>query len=294
MTDCNCKNDKFDTSEWARIESQCVKQKHLGPSESLEALIAQDEQTLANAGITFDQLDKFFTAFKLHWKKYSNEKTELDDELQAKVAHFYSSSQFEKLNKIGWCCWGRTRAKFNMFGTNYFVEKYTWGGAETCPFQSTQNKKYYGYDYGSHDWVIFNLDSNIQMHIGDLLFHQIIAHKFFQSESSPYRVEPTKLVQLFNLKPNQDYTIQKVQVKYATDAHSTSAFSMLGLKREDFTILAENSSWRISKNNSKYLLDVFVDNIIEPIVFDKINFGRKFKGFHAFPLDGCITADELA
>ncbi len=66
------------------------------------------------------------------------------------------------------------------------------------------------------------------------------------------------------------------------------------LMGDTFTVLAENPSWKISKNDVKYLLDVFVDDIKEPIVFDKIIFGKQFKGFHAVSFDRCIVAEELA
>ncbi len=306
MINCNYTNDKLDDSEWDRIESKCIKQKHLNSNnlskniftrffssgELLRDQIAQDEQKLADAGITFEQLDKFFTTFKLYWNKYSKTNIELDDETKAQVEKFYADSQFTKLDMSGWCSWGLLKAKFNMFGTNYLVDRITWGGAEQCPFQSLEDKRYHGYEYGSHDWIIFNLDANIQMHIGDLLFHQIIAHKFFQSESSAYRVDPIKLIQLFNLKPGANYSVPTVQVKYVINSHSTNCFENLKLDRDTFTVLAENSSWRISKNDTKYLLDVFVKNLDEPIIYDKINFGKKFQGFHSFPLE-CVIVNEL-
>ncbi len=312
---CNCTNDKLDNSEWARIESQCIKQKHLvlsdlstniftrvinlfSSGELLRKQIVQDEQTLNNAGITFEQLDKFFTALKLYWLKFCTigahlKNIELDDKTKAFVEKYYSNSQFAKLNKNGWCSWGFSRAKFNMFGTNYLVDRFTWGGAETCPFQSTQDKKYYGYEYGSHDWIIFNLDLMECIHIGDLLFHQIHAHKFFQSKSSPYRVDPANLISIFNLKPNQDYSVPTIQVKYAFNFSSTTSFEMLGLKLDTFSVLAENSNWKISKDDSCYFLEVFVGNLKEPIIYNGINFGKKFKGFHTFSLKYKIV-NELA
>lgn len=309
MINCNCTNDKLDDNEWARIESQCIKQKHLNSSdlpsniftrvsnlfssgELLREQITQDEQILSNAGITFDQLDKFFNAFKLYWSKFcknvvnlSKENIELNDKTKAFVEQYYSNGQYAKLVRKGWCLWGITKARFNMFGTNYLVDRFTWGGAENCPFQSAQDKKYHGYEYGSHDWIIFNLDSMECIHIGDLLFHQIMTHKFFQSKSSPYRVEPVKLISIFGLKPNQDYSVPTIQVKYAVNSSSSTSFEMLGLKLETFTVLAENSNWKISKNDSKYLLEVFVKNFDEPIIYDSINFGKRFVGFHTFSLE---------
>mgnify|MGYP000100209480 CR=1 FL=1 len=44
------------------------------------------------------------------------------------------------------------------------------------------------------------------MLIGDLLFHQIAKHHFFQGKESKYRVEPEKLIKLFNIQSGKDYS----------------------------------------------------------------------------------------
>ena len=52
-----------------------------------------------------------------------------------------------------------------------------------------------------------------------MLFHQITAHHFFQSESSAYRVDPAVLIQFFNLQPRVDYKVPTKEYKWRSLAY---------------------------------------------------------------------------
>jgi len=121
-----------------------------------------------------------------------------------------------------WSCWGSELAR--ILKNKLLVFRVAWGGAETCPFQSVHDTRYHGYEYGSHDWVFIKKDTMEIMHIGDLLFHQITRHHFFQSSSSSYRVDVKKMIEFFNLRSGVDYTSDLIvqDIWRNTGSHSTS------------------------------------------------------------------------
>jgi len=88
--------------------------------------------------------------------------------------------------------------------------------AQQCPFQDRElDKEYHGYEYGASDYIIYREDLNEAILIGSLLFHQIVAHHFFQSPESAYRVDPTKLIRMFSIQTGVNYTVPTVIKKYA-------------------------------------------------------------------------------
>lgn len=188
--------------EYLRIENLCKKQKHIADDDNLNVIISEDEQTLEELGITFKQLEDFFEKLMYHFSK-GNE-------------ILLTNDQIEKINSLGIGSpqWYLSKKKIvSIFNDELIVIKITWGGAEPCPFQSLDDKKYYGYEYGSHDWIFINSITNDVLHVGDLLFHQIVKHHFFQGKNSKYRVDPLRLITFFNLETGIDYSSDFVEKK---------------------------------------------------------------------------------
>lgn len=217
---CNIPNNELDEKEWERINKCCINQKHIGENDDLQNIIDTDKKTLQSHGITFEQLNNFFSKIKYHFYKRlnDNKKYKLTDN-EKKILHNY-------VGKSGWCQRYFHCAK--IFDDQFIVALIGWGGAETCPFQSQLDKKYHGYEYGESDWIFIKTNTNETIHIGDLLFHQINVHEFFQSPSSPYRVEPKKIIEFFSLKS---------EINYATDLNISQIWRSVG----------ENSSMRSLK-----------------------------------------------
>lgn len=152
-------------------------------------------------GITFEQLSEYFDKIKAHYYKGVNDQYHPD--ISQELIETLKSI---KLGGSGWCCQSNSRTQ--IFHDQLIVICLTWGGAEQCPFQSPDDKRYHSYEYGSHDWIFVNPQTKEYLHIGDLLFHQITKHHFFQSPSSPYRVDPAKMINFFRLRPNVSYQTQ--------------------------------------------------------------------------------------
>ena len=275
MINCNYSNNKISNDEWNSIQNRCIEHKHINPKENLKNIIETDEQILSNTGITFEQLEDFCFALRLYVKKY--EIKENTKNIKPPIVKNFFEDQtdnFFSLNRKNWCLWNQSSYQFNMFDTNYYIIRYTWGGAERCPFQSPEDKNYHGYEYGSLDWLIWNLDTNDFMHIGDLLFHQISTHHFFQSNSSPYRVEPTKLIQLFNLKPNTNYKVNTIQVKYV---RLSNAYSGSEIYEKIIKTLVSTENYVInlvvdSQEKEKYCLKLLNNSYQLPIIYNEIIF----------------------
>jgi hypothetical protein len=203
---CNKSNDDLDAAEWSRIEDACRAHSHIAPDENLQELIAADEHAVASRGITFEQLRDFFSKLKYHfWNALA---CDLSDEESQQVEMFLDDSVCFSNDRVRhWCLQGDEKKRIFCSSSakannRLTVLYYAWGGAEKCQFQAV-NDTYYGYQYGSLDWI-FIKDGKV-MHIGDLLFHSIAEHHFFQSSKSPYRVDPVELIEFFNIKPDVVY-----------------------------------------------------------------------------------------
>lgn len=200
-----------------RIESQCKNKKHIGEKDNLKNIIETDEKILQSHGITFDQLQNFFEKIRYHFYKQIENSKKYYMTKNEKIL-----TNNLKIGGSGWC--QRSYDCSKIFGGKLIVAIVIWGGAETCPFQSKLDKCYHGYEYGDSDWIFIRPDTNEAMHIGDLLFHQINVHHFFQSPASCYRVDPEKLIKFFNIQPNVDYTTEfDIKTEWCpTGEHSSS------------------------------------------------------------------------
>ena len=213
------KNEALCQEEWDVIGIQCKEAGHLIEDLDLRGRIAQDEQAIKETGITFEQLKKFIYKIRIH---YDHAKKNDDEEKFERIKRdFREIVDYPGISGNKECCL--------IFG-NIVVFKVSFFGAKECPFQSRENKKYYGHDYGSNNWYFLNIDTNETMCICDLLFHQISEHHFFQSPNSRYRVDPLKLVRFFNLERGVDYstttqTKQKWILKEITNYNDSDNYS---------------------------------------------------------------------
>jgi hypothetical protein len=203
MIKCNVENKFLTDQEWERVEQQCHKVGHLAETDRLKAVIAQDEETMEQSEITFQQIGDFFDKIKGHfWKKVNtNQEIDRSKEICGIIGNY-------QLGGKGWCCWGSHMV--SIFQDQLMVFRVEWGGAEKCPFQSLEDQNYHGYEYGSVDWIFIDPKTKESLHVGDLLFHQIVTHHFSQSLTSKYHVDCAQLIKFFHLRPKISYNTQRV------------------------------------------------------------------------------------
>lgn len=201
---CNLPNEQLDAAEWNRIEAECVIQEHLKADESLRAVIEQDEQAVAGLFITFEQLGHLFKKIKYHYQ--AAERIEFPKPVIKAM-----QARLKVLNPLSWCAWG-FHCKM-LFQGKIAAACIVWGGSERCSFQSPADERYHGYEYGDRDWFFMKakvlhkeeVKPGDLFHIGDLLFHSIAKHHFFESVQGLYRVDPTRLIDFFGVQPGRSY-----------------------------------------------------------------------------------------
>jgi hypothetical protein len=216
---CNVANELISEEEWELIHNESIKAMMSTQDDNLRELIAQDEKVIYDAGLTFEQLEDFFSSFELVCRKAPETTNKAFDLLKY-------LPKFLDLDRTQWCLQYQVAHRFTLFNIEYLVFRHIWGGAAACPFQNQKlDKRYHGYEYGSVDYVIYRQDIDKAMHIGNLLFHQICAHHFFQSKESNYRVDPKDLIELFSLQPGQNYKVETKLENYAkVSGGSTNLF----------------------------------------------------------------------
>ncbi len=136
--------------------------------------------------------------------------------------------------------------------------KYTWGGAQECPFQNREvDPRYNGYKYGATDYIIYRetQENGIGMHIGSLLFHQIAKHHFFQDQSSDYRVDPKKLIDMFDLRPETCYRVPVIEKKYrAMTSADGSRLDLLSPATPSCMDVTNTELWSVLESNEDFIL----------------------------------------
>jgi hypothetical protein len=271
VINCNESNDVITTDEFNEIELCCKKQNHIQETDSLQSIIKTDEDTLVSLGITFEQLEDFFEKIKFHFAHYANKDEKPNVTLSEEEKNLINSF---KIGGSGWCGWGNSCCE--LFG-NFVVFRVVWGGAETCPFQSKLDKRYHGYEYGDRDWIFLNRNTLKAIHIGDLLFHQITKHHFFQSPTSTYRVDPTTLINFFSLAPGVSYkTDISTKQKWSTGSsgwggsEEYTISNLYGINQSEFSVTYIEKNI-IGYNETKAFL-VCNDSSILPDLIDGVEY----------------------
>lgn len=148
------------------------------PGDSLREIYETDKKFLAKVEITYDQIaDILETIFLKALRKRH---------------HHYEKTK-DAWPKEGFLVDGRYNVKFN-----------TYMGAQQCPFQSPTDTRYFGYEYGSSDVNITDMKTNKRIVYNTLLPHMIRHHHFFESPNVSHRVNPSDVIEMFEIKPGQD------------------------------------------------------------------------------------------
>jgi ribosomal protein L12E/L44/L45/RPP1/RPP2 len=204
--------------KWAKVEQQCRKQGHLLQTDKIQEIIQKDEQVVQQSGITYQQLKDFFKKISFHYFYAVDEKNKCKSVVLTKT-------QLKQLDdtKIHY----NKNSFFELFNGVLTVGMQAYRGFEDCPFTPM------GADFcdddeskgGDRDWFFFNNKTQQCIHMGDLLFHQIVKHHFFQSPGTLYRVDPKKMLEVFDLKPNVDYSTETETKTIWNMTYSTNVFS---------------------------------------------------------------------
>jgi hypothetical protein len=158
----------------------------LGPDESLCEVLERDEKTLEENNVTHRQIADVLETLHLE----CNHKPTSNGSVQ--------------------------HGKYNVYESVY-------RGAQTSPFQHSDDSGYYGYGSGDRDIRIIRTSDDKEFRFGHLLIHMIRYNGFFEGTGTSYRVDPQEVIDFFEIKPEVDYSVTWKPHKYITMSMSTGA-----------------------------------------------------------------------
>ena len=80
-----------------------------------------------------------------------------------------------------------------------YVAKYTaWRGSQVCPWRDEIG--YNNFPHSSHDFEIYNKETNEELFFPGLIVHLIREHHFYEGKDSPYRVDPEKAKRVLDIE----------------------------------------------------------------------------------------------
>lgn len=159
----------------------------LGVNESLEAVIAQDEQVLARLGTTHEQIATILEKMivRVHEQRnllssdeYLERQTTFPNLYQPQKNPHFSKENLPDIN-IGYLI-----EYFQIFFVQY-------RGFQDCPWDCSAG--------GSFDFMILNRKSGESFSAPALITHLIRDHHFFEGVESPYRVDPEKIIRTLEI-----------------------------------------------------------------------------------------------
>lgn len=137
---------------------------------------------------------------------------------------------------------------------HYKIETVTYMGAQQCPFQNKKlDNRYHGYEYGDSDHTITDKITGNSIKFNTLLIHMIKDHHFFESPLSQHRLDPKKVIEMFELKSGIDY---KPQYKYFNRWNINFCCNEQTLTTDKVNALSEISlkTYQIDKDITGFLL----------------------------------------
>lgn len=124
----------------------------------------------------------------------------LDPHIPVRNGHPYGEKGYTKLG-------ANTDAR--LIDNTYLVTRSSSWGYQNCPFRSPKDKNgiLFGRALtgGGDDYWVYDLNTKESLEFNDLHIHMIEEHGFFEG-SVPYRLDPIKVINFFQIKPNIDYS----------------------------------------------------------------------------------------
>jgi hypothetical protein len=157
----------------------------LGASESLEAVMRQDELTLRRLGISYkqiaDALAKVLSAMhERYWERHDSWR----DHVILRDARTIPSFSLDNLPSV----------EDGILDGNLQAFMTQWRGFQECPWECDTDPT-----WGSFDFLVLNRRLGEFVTGPGLIVHLIREHHFFEGIGSPYRCDPAKLIRVLEL-----------------------------------------------------------------------------------------------
>jgi hypothetical protein len=226
-TNCVCDVQNMTEEELLEVQSKCYAHKlsdrgFLKADEKLKEVLEKDAKWLSDNKLTTKQLsDRLIWLIERARRKKDvagaslvEEKKSLEAAMSKDVVRAAAKQWSISLQENG-----------VLLDNKWLVASERYSGAQICPFQPNSNKCYFGYKYGSEDFLIYNLLSGEVIVVNTLLPHMIQQHGFFEG-SVKHRVGPQEIARVCEIQPSVDYTPQwKKAYKWRLKSSVPSAYS---------------------------------------------------------------------
>jgi hypothetical protein len=162
----------------------------LGPTESLDAVLARDRRTLEEAQVTYDQVaDALERVLQLALDQEDDLRNQEYSELVKPYVPIPDLLRPESIPRFSLDNLPDPETGYLVEGTLqvFFV---AFLGLQDCPWDC-------GYiPWSSFDFLILNRRSGEDITGPGMIVHLIREHQFFEGSESPYRVEPLKAIRV--------------------------------------------------------------------------------------------------
>jgi hypothetical protein len=160
----------------------------LGKNESLEFVIAKDNQTLTNLGINHEQIASALE--KLLATVFEQEKTLPSTEWIKRETNFPNLYKPDTIPVF-------SKDNLPNIDVGYLVGCFqvfivTYRGFQVCPWDECG-------EVGGFDFMVLNRNTGTSFTAPALIIHLIRFHHFFEGIDSPYRVDPGKVVHILEM-----------------------------------------------------------------------------------------------
>lgn len=145
----------------------------INESESLMDVYNEDNKTLNDKGITYDQIADILEALIVEFKVFSKK--------------------------------GRGAPYMN---DDFVVTNIQYKGYQNCPFSKFCDDSC---EKASTDYRVFKNSTNQSIVFSELIVHLIRDHHFFEGHVQ-YRLDPSFIIDFLNIKPDVDYKIKKTDI----------------------------------------------------------------------------------
>lgn len=156
----------------------------------LAAFIHEDAKTVTDKGVTIDAIAA----------RIEQLETIVSSPQKGQESGFYHEHDALSVGSTSWSV--QATLKYEIPG-RFRLSIVVWGGAQECPFQRSEDKRYHGYEYGATDLFVTNLKTGKMMRIPSISAHMIAKHGFFQNTTYPVR--PIDIIEVLDVQPNKTY-----------------------------------------------------------------------------------------
>jgi hypothetical protein len=180
----------------------------LGQNESLNEVMDQDDRTLKQLGLTYEELATALE--KLFEARSRDESEEVDKLLEARSraesdGFTFDEPPVDRDDPLG-------NPKTIGEDPRFAVVLVHYMGSQDCPWSTDWTSPCdagptgAGHRWSSVDWRISNLRTGQEMRGPGLAVHLIRDHHFFEGQATRFRVDPRELARLLGMGPEAEWT----------------------------------------------------------------------------------------